>query len=108
MYFDTHCHLNFKAFESRVGDVINDAKKTGVNNIIVPGTDVESSKKAAEIAESYEGVFAAVGIHPHHVYEFLKDSESKFLSHTSQKRKNFSSSSFEQNIIEIEKLLKLK
>jgi len=114
MLFDTHCHLNFKAFDGRVEEVVDNAKKVGVNNIIVPGTDVESSRKAVEIAEKYQGVYAAVGIHPHHVYQYLKDSESKFLSHESlpsesegsRKRKNFSSSSFEQDIIEIEKLLK--
>ena len=103
--FDTHCHLNFKAFDGRIEEVINDAKKVGVGTIVVPGTDVLTSQKAVGIAEKYEGVYAAVGIHPHHVMKYQKDSESKFLSHTSQKRKNFSSSSFEQDIIDIEKLL---
>jgi TatD DNase family protein len=105
MYFDSHCHLNFKAFDGRVGEVIDSAKKAGVNNIIVPGTDVESSKKAVEITEKYEGVYAAVGIHPHHIFQYFKDSESEFLSHTSQKRKNFSSSSLKKDFEEIEKLL---
>ena len=51
MYFDTHCHLNFKAFDVRVEEVISNAKKAGVSNIIIPGTDVPTSKKAVEIAE---------------------------------------------------------
>lgn len=67
--FDTHCHLNFKAFNGRVDQVISEAKKVGVTHIVVPGTDVETSKKAVEIAEKFENVYAAVGIHPHHVFE---------------------------------------
>ena len=106
MLIDTHCHLNFKTFEGRVEEVIGKAKEVGVVYIVVPGTDIPTSKKAVEIAEKYQGVYGAVGIHPHHVYQFIKDSESKFLSRTSQKRKNFFSSSFEKDIIEIEKLLK--
>ncbi|MBI4226565.1 TatD family hydrolase, partial [Candidatus Roizmanbacteria bacterium] len=76
--FDTHCHLNFKAFsttgrspfgrDDRVEEVINNAKKVGVNYFVVPGTDIDTSKKAVEIAKKYDGVYAAVGIHPHHIY----------------------------------------
>ncbi len=75
--FDTHCHLNFEAFAGRVEEVINEAKKVGVNQIVVPGTDFETSKKAVEIAEKYEGIYAAVGIHPHHVYEIYKKARDR-------------------------------
>lgn len=67
--FDTHCHLNFGAFDGRVEEVVNDAKKAGVNQIVIPGTDVATSEKAVEIAEKFNGIYAAVGIHPHHVFE---------------------------------------
>jgi len=66
MLIDTHCHLNFKAFEGKVEKVIQRAKKSGVKKIIVPGTNLETSKKAVELAEKYDGVYATVGIHPHH------------------------------------------
>lgn len=70
--FDTHCHLNFKAFEGKIGQVVDEAKKTGVTHIVVPGTDVETSVKAVEVAGKFENVYAAVGIHPHHVYQSEK------------------------------------
>lgn len=69
--FDTHCHLNFQAFEGRVEEVIDKAKKSDIDIIIVPGTDVETSKKAVEIAKKFSNIYAAVGIHPHHVFEIL-------------------------------------
>ncbi len=67
--FDTHCHLNFSAFKNNLKEVINNAKAVGVDQIVIPGTDFESSKRAVEIAGKYEGIYAAIGIHPHHVYE---------------------------------------
>ncbi|MBI5127191.1 TatD family hydrolase [Candidatus Roizmanbacteria bacterium] len=78
--FDTHCHLNFQAFEGRVENLIRFAKETGVNHIVIPGTDLPTSKKAIEIAEKYEGVYAAVGIHPHHVFKIYNARQRNFLS----------------------------
>lgn len=83
MFFDTHCHLNFGAFDGRVERVISDAKKAGVNQIVIPGTDLPTSKKAIEIAEKYEGVYVAVGIHPHHIFDIysqVKAQSQNFLA----------------------------
>ncbi len=70
--FDTHCHLNFKAFKKIVPEVIVNAKAEGITNILIPGTDVKTSRDGIEIANQYDWIFAAVGIHPHHVYKLLK------------------------------------
>jgi len=80
--FDTHCHLNFSIFEDRVEQVINDAKEAGVDYFVVPGTDSETSKKTVEIAEKFDGVYAAVGIHPHHIYQYQisKIKYQKYIS----------------------------
>ena len=68
--FDTHCHLNFKAFAGKVDEVVDRTRKAGVNYFVVPGADVETSKKAIEIAGKFAGIYAAVGIHPHHIYQY--------------------------------------
>ena len=67
--FDTHAPLNFSRFKKNVGEVIARAKEAGVDRIVVPGTDIPSSKKAIELTEQYKGLYAAVGIHPHHGFE---------------------------------------
>lgn len=69
MLVDTHCHLNFKAFKKNLNDVIKNAKKVGVSKIIVPGAKLDSSRRAVEIADAYENMYAAVGVHPHHANE---------------------------------------
>lgn len=68
---DTHCHLNFKAFKKILGEVISGAQAAGVQDIIIPGTDVKTSRLACDIAASHEHLYAAVGIHPHHVFQYL-------------------------------------
>lgn len=62
--FDTHCHLNLKEYFPEPTDTINHAFDSGVTGFIVPGTDFSTSKIAVRIAEDFENVFAAVGIHP--------------------------------------------
>jgi TatD DNase family protein len=63
---DTHTHLNFKAFSADWPQVVEASIAKGVERMIVVGTDAETSKKAVEIAQSHEALFAAVGVHPHH------------------------------------------
>lgn len=79
MLIDTHCHLNFKAFKNQVDQVIQAAKKVGVVKIIIPGADLNSSQKAIELAQKYDKVYAAVGIHPHHSNGEIKKFEIKQL-----------------------------
>ena len=67
--FDTHCHLNFHAFDESLEEVISQATSSGIEYIVIPGTDIMSSQKAIKIAEKHQKIFAAVGIHPHHVLE---------------------------------------
>lgn len=63
---DVHCHLNFHSFANDYDAVINEAFTAGVTTIINVGTQIDSSKKAIELAESYEKLYAIVGVHPHH------------------------------------------
>ena len=72
MLIDTHCHLNLKPFVGIVNEIVESAFKKGVKEIVIPGTDISTSKKAVELASKFPNVYATVGIHPHHVYE-LRD-----------------------------------
>ncbi len=63
---DVHCHLNFEAFKDDFDEVIKKTKADGVEIIINTGTKLDSSKKAVELSEKYENLYAIVGVHPHH------------------------------------------
>ncbi|MCD6429244.1 TatD family hydrolase, partial [bacterium] len=62
--FDTHAHLNFKAFDKDRDQIIKKCLQENIWMINV-GTNFFSSKIAVEIANKYEkGVYASVGLHP--------------------------------------------
>ena len=65
MIFDSHTHIQFPEFDADRDAVIKRALEAGIWMVNV-GTNVESSKKAVELARQYkEGVYASVGIQPH-------------------------------------------
>ena len=67
---DTHCHLDWNSFDPDREAVIDRAVQAGVTRMITIGVDVPSSRRAIEIAEQYEAVYAAVGVHPNDCAEF--------------------------------------
>ncbi len=70
--FDTHCHLNFAAFDDILDEVLRQSQAVGVYNIVIPATDIPTARRAIEIANKYEHIYCAVGIHPHHVFELYQ------------------------------------
>jgi TatD DNase family protein len=64
-YIDSHAHLFFADYADDLEAVLIRAKEAGVSDIIVPGTDLKSSREAVLLADRYENIFACVGIHPH-------------------------------------------
>ena len=64
MYFDTHCHLNSEQLYENRDEFIKHALDNHVEMMVVVGYDLESSKKAVEIAKEYPFIYAAVGIGP--------------------------------------------
>jgi len=68
MLIDSHAHLNFNAFKDDLDEVIVRCNKENVAVINV-GSNYDTSKKAIEIAEKYDGIFAAIGLHPIHAQD---------------------------------------
>ncbi len=71
MLIDTHAHLEMREFSDDREDVIKRAREAGVEYIVTIGTTVESSRDAVMLADKYDFIYAAVGIHPHEVKDIL-------------------------------------
>ncbi len=65
MLVDSHCHLQDSQFEADRDEVLDRARQAGVSAFVVIGTDLESSWRAVDLADSHSDVYAAVGVHPH-------------------------------------------
>jgi len=84
MLTDTHCHLDFNKFDEDRDAVIQRSMETGIERILIPGLDLESSQAAIKLAESHPTIYAAVGFHPTDLDKFSEnafDEIKKLASH---------------------------
>jgi TatD DNase family protein len=66
-FIDTHCHINSDSLKTDVSAVVSRARDVGVGYMLAVGSDLATSTEAVALAHAYEreGVYAAVGVHPH-------------------------------------------
>lgn len=70
--FDVHTHVHFAAFEKDYREAIQRALDAGVKMITV-GTQRDTSRRGVEVANEFDGVWAAVGLHPVHTEKSYHD-----------------------------------
>ncbi len=63
--FDTHCHLTFEPLSDDIESVLTRSKAAGVTSWLTVGTDPRHNQKAVALADKFQNMYAAVGIHPH-------------------------------------------
>lgn len=86
MMIDTHCHLNDEKLLPQADRIVADFKKDGIESAICVGYDMPSSQKAVELAERYQDVYAAIGIHPHDAATADFDAYEKLATLSSSKK----------------------
>ena len=74
-YFDTHAHYDDEKFNGDREEVLKKIFNAGVTRCINMGCDVNSSKKAIEIAQNHEHIYCGVGLHP----EEIPNTEEELL-----------------------------
>jgi TatD DNase family protein len=81
IFVDSHCHIDGEAFDADRSETVERAREAGVRAMLNIGTGSPKSDdfaRAVRIAESFENVFAAVGVHPHDAREY-DDAAEKHL-----------------------------
>lgn len=63
------------------------AHDAGVTRILVPGTTREDAPRAVEIAEKHDGVYAAIGLHPHEAKDFDEDEDLRRFEQLAKSKK---------------------
>lgn len=67
---DTHCHLDFDAFDSDRAAVVARAQEAGVDAVLNPSTDIANAARVVALAHETACVYAAVGVHPNSSVEW--------------------------------------
>lgn len=62
--FDSHSHYTDKAFEPDRDELLSRLPQMGVSNIVTVGSSLEDSQECIKIAENYDYIFSACGVHP--------------------------------------------
>ncbi|EAR63031.1 TatD family hydrolase [Neptuniibacter caesariensis] len=63
---DTHCHIDFSVFDEKRSDVITEAARLGVSDIVVPGVTAEGWGKLLQVVSEHHAcrLHPALGLHP--------------------------------------------
>ncbi len=64
---DSHAHLDDEKFKEDREAMIKQIKEEGITKLITAGYSLEGSKKAKELAEQYDFIYATVGISPNDI-----------------------------------------
>jgi TatD DNase family protein len=63
--FDSHCHLDDKAYRKDLDPVIERAHQNGVMRMLTVGVNKKTAARAVSLAEAHPDLYASVGFHPH-------------------------------------------
>lgn len=64
MLIDSHCHLNFNAFDDDRAEVLARAEAAGIVAFVNPSTDLDDSRQVVNLTETLPHLYAAIGFHP--------------------------------------------
>ena len=64
MLFDTHAHMDDRAFDEDRETLLTQLPEQGIGLLMNPGCSLASSRNAVALAERYDYIYAAVGSHP--------------------------------------------
>lgn len=82
MFIDSHAHIDGEEFDADRDEVMARARSAGVGMILNVGTGDPHGgalERAVAVAERYEGVYAAVGVHPHDAKLYDEMAERRLL-----------------------------
>jgi TatD DNase family protein len=83
MFIDSHCHLDFPEFQSRLTEVLANMESAKVSNALCVSVDLPDFPKVLKLAQDHPHLFASVGVHPD--YEDTPEPTLEFLVETAKK-----------------------
>ncbi|MFZ3131067.1 MAG: TatD family hydrolase [Desulfosporosinus sp.] len=79
MIWDTHAHLDDPVYSEDFEEVAARMKSAGISRLTNVGCDLPSSERSVQLAQDYDFIFAAIGIHPHYAKGATDETWAKLL-----------------------------
>jgi len=76
---DSHCHIDFEQFDPDRDQVLANAAEVGVKRFVNPGIDMETSRRAGQLARQYPNLYAAIGFHPNEAAQVNDEALSSLI-----------------------------
>jgi TatD DNase family protein len=73
IFIDAHAHLTYEGLIDNIEAVIARSREAGVAGWVTVGTTMEENRKAVELAERFDGMYAALGFHPHYAKDITPE-----------------------------------
>lgn len=86
LIFDTHSHYDDRAFDGDREELLLSLPEKGIGTVVNVGADMETSRQALQLAEKYDFVYAALGVHPSEVAELTESDMDWICQHAAQKK----------------------
>lgn len=72
MFTDTHCHI-YKEYYENIDEILKRALESNINRVINNGCNRESNKEVLALANTYNNMYIALGIHPESADTYQKE-----------------------------------
>ena len=79
MIWDTHAHLDDLVYKEDFLEVVERMKSSGISRMTNVGYDLPSSERSVKLAQDYDFIYAAIGVHPHNAEEANDDTWERLL-----------------------------
>lgn len=76
---DSHTHLDDEAFEGDREEIIKSLKDNGIELVVNNSSDKVSIENSVNLANKYENIYAAIGIHPHDAKTYNEEIENRII-----------------------------
>lgn len=77
---DSHAHLDDRKFNKDQEDLIGRFDEDGLEFVVNIGSDIETSRASVALAQKYEKIYAAIGIHPHDADSYNEKIEQELIA----------------------------
>ena len=86
MFIDTHAHLDMEELSAKIDTVLEDAKKAGVEKIIIPGVQEKNFQNIIDLIKAYPNLYGGLACHPQDVSGWIDNSQETILTYAKHKK----------------------